>query len=89
MIEKTCKNCAGKLYVYTRCFDCHQVIQKICYRCQWETEIVEHPNCHKDIDISISKPTIPKHSWQSTIDRWSIEGNEFLFNAIQKFVTWT
>ena len=47
----SCHNCKGSLNVYSRCFDCKQAIQVICYKCQWESNIRDHIGCHKNVPI--------------------------------------
>ena len=52
----SCPVCKGVLNPYTRCFDCKKIIQLICYKCQWESDLNDHDECHKNVFI---KPIIP------------------------------
>lgn len=55
LVVKSCPNCKNNVSVDSRCFDCKQVIQWICYKCQWESNIRDHISCHKIIAIPAKK----------------------------------
>lgn len=56
MSVKSCPICQNTVNVDSRCFDCKQPIQWICYKCQWESNIRNHESCHKNILIQQGKP---------------------------------
>ena len=67
MTINSCPICKGNISVYSRCFDCKNAIQWICYKCQWESNLRDHIDCHKTVSSSISmtkiqKPEIPVFS---------------------------
>lgn len=60
-----CPICKGDLKPYTRCIDCKHIIQLICYKCQWESKLLDHNACHKNVFIKPITPTNfqnPKYS---------------------------
>ena len=72
-----CPRCQNKLYINTKCFDCQKPIQWICYKCQWESDILNHEICHKSISLSnIAKTPKNKHSWRNELDdmySWTLQ----------------
>lgn len=61
MSINSCPNCKGKLNTYSRCFDCKQAIQWICYKCQWESNLRDHIECHKNVSIyHVTSPNLHK-----------------------------
>jgi hypothetical protein len=52
-----CPNCVGILSTYSRCFDCKHPIQYICYKCQWESKLLDHNDCHKNVYFKPVSPT--------------------------------
>lgn len=65
LLVKSCPNCQNMVHVNSRCFDCKQPIQWICYKCQWESNIRDHSSCHKNVVIPKSlftqKPLAKRH----------------------------
>ena len=73
-----CPRCQNNLYINTKCFDCHKAIQWICYKCQWESEILNHEICHKPIVLSsqMVMTAKSKHSWRNELDdmySWTLQ----------------
>ncbi len=76
MTVNSCPNCQGSLSNYSSCFDCKQVIQWICYKCQWESNLSDHNGCHNNVSVtSVSRTNFPKVG-QSVFDAWKSKTDE-------------
>lgn len=59
-----CPICDSDLSPYSRCFDCKRIIQLICYKCQWESNLIDHNECHKNVSVISSRtPNFQKRSY--------------------------
>ena len=84
MSIESCPVCHNKVYVDSRCFDCKQPIQWICYNCQWESNIRDHNACHKDIVISTTKPVLKSKVENNPIDTLVTKGHEAYWWTIRE-----
>lgn len=86
--SESCPNCKNKIYINSKCFDCHQTIQWVCYKCQWESKLINHDECHKNISLANNKisKSIIKNSWKQEFDdmySWTIQNGAKVSGLIQ------